>query len=132
MAGEDRVGNQSRRLAVSDPIEPVDALGAERVEADDVLQLAEQRLVGAALRDQDDRVRLERALVAFGVVDVRCGQAARLDLRRHVVRDDVDAQLVQRAVHVRRLEREVHVRRDVAHRGHDRHALALGCELLRE
>src|SRR5919106_1695507 len=132
VAREDAVGDEARRLAVPDPVEGRDALRAQGVHADLVLELAVERLVRAALRHEDDRVGLELVLVRLVVVDVARDDAALLEPRRHVVRDDLHAELVQDPVLVRRLEREVHVWRDVPEVRHERDLLALVGELLRE
>ena len=82
MAFEDRLGDESRSDAVSDPVERFDALRPQRPLVPG--ELEEERLVREPLRDEDDGVRLELERLAEVVAG---GQPSRLiPVRRTPVR----------------------------------------------
>ena len=115
---EDGIGDQPGRDAIADAVQGRDAFGLESRQANLVLELAVERLVGTALGDEHHRVHLPDLVVAVLIVHVRCDDLAFLQAFRYMVRDQLDPKFVQLSMHIRRLKSEVHVGGDVCQMGH--------------
>lgn len=129
MPVEDRVGDEPRRHAVPDPVQPTDPFPDKRLRAG--LELTEERLVRDAAGHEDDAVDVPGDPPPL-VVDVEGGDRARLDRCHGVLCDDLDAQPEEGALDPRKLERVLGERRDLREGRDERDAVSLPAELLRE
>src|SRR5438445_8193222 len=125
MTVEDDVGKDSRRDAVTDPEDGLDAVRLPRIAR--LSQLEVELLVRDALRDEDERVRRYLDVLPEIGLRRRAPLVKRVDRQAAAQRD---ALVVEAPAQQRPFESLVAERRDLGERAHELHAEAVVRELL--